>query len=469
MVAIVFALFLLSGCLSLSQEEKTSAMQGPVSLEKSMENSVHHTTVQIGELPKEKWWEDFQEPSLSLLIEQALLENPSLEAIRARIHAAQYQARIRRSKLMPTLFFDADDNWRYLSEHGFTHLLNEALPLKGYEVNLSLAFSYELDFFSKYRNLFRSSLGELRAEEAELAQSKLILSSSLAQSCFALWIDEQKKTLYENLYQVRSQVLSLQNTLSQNALSSKLSPLFLEENLQAAGQLLQEIEGEIAHKRHLINMLRGKGPDEELPLFTHCKLPTISLPQTLSLDLLSRRPDIAAQLWRVEALACQVSAARADFFPNINLSAFAGLVSIAFSNLLSFGSKTTGAEPAISLPLFTGGAIRAQAKKQYALFQEAVQSYNDLVLRAAQEVTDVLTYLQVAQINNNLQIQSVQNAKERLSLTSLRKQEGLDSAFTLLALQEECIWQELKALSLRYDTYAFTVRLIQSIGGGYTP
>ena len=136
--------------------------------------------------------------------------------------------------------------------------------------------------------------------------------------------------------------------------------------LEAQQQLLS-IEKEIETDKHLINILVGVGPDE--PLEVDIILPplpkSLSLPSNLSIDLLSRRPDLMTQIWRVESLGHEVGAAKADFFPDINLRGFAGLESVLYSTLFQGNSKTQGLQPAIHLPIFTAGAIRAniRAKK----------------------------------------------------------------------------------------------------------
>ena len=172
-------LLFLSGCLSMSEKEKTQNLIAPPSLSKSTESGFDSGIFSQGLFPKEAWWEDFNSPILTALIEESFQQSPSLKSVESRIDQAKQKVTMTKSKLFPTLFFNADDNWRYLSENGFTHLLNPDLSLKGYQVDLSLAFQYEFDFWGKYRNIFRSALGELKVKEAEFAEAKLILATSL--------------------------------------------------------------------------------------------------------------------------------------------------------------------------------------------------------------------------------------------------------------------------------------------------
>lgn len=463
------ACLLLSGCISMGQKEKTENLGGPQDIGNSLQSGLDSGFFAKGNWPKESWWEDFHSEVLNLWIEEAFAHNPTLQSVQSRIEVAKQKAKVTESKLFPFLFFNADDNIAYFSKNGLSHAYNPSLPLHGYEVDLSLAFTYEFDFWGKNRNLFKAALGEFKAQEAEFAQAKLILSTSLAQSYFALLINYQKKNLYQRLSQVKEDKLLLQNKLFTSALSSKLIPLLDDEEWKEVEQTLLFVEDEIQTQTHLINILLGKSPDAELPLDTlpATSLQAFFLPERLSCDLLSRRPDLMAQIWRVESLANQVSAAKADFFPDINLTALAGLQSLSWTNLFSSASKLGSITPALHLPIFTSGSIRANVREQKALFDEAVFQYNQLILTSVQEVTDLISNIQMAFSQKKLQEQSLNDAKQRLFLTVLRLEGGLDTTFSVLDLEEEVISQDLKNLDILYNEYAFVIKLTKALGGGY--
>jgi outer membrane protein TolC len=193
----------------------------------------------------------------------------------------------------------------------------------------------------------------------------------------------------------------------------------------------------------------------------------IVIPCNLSLDLIARRPDLMAQIWRVESLGHQVGAAIADFYPNINLTGFIGLESVFVSRIFQAGSKTAGVQPALHLPIFTAGAIRANVKAQKALFDAAVDEYNLLLLTSAQEVADLLVLAKSIWEQNESQDKIIERAKERYELSLLRKKKGLDSLFETYAKQETWIQKEIEKANLIYNQYIATIKLIKSLGGGY--
>lgn len=452
----------------MSEKQKTEHMAKVPSLETSATEALNSQAFQQGQWPSDLWWEMFESPILNSWIAEALENNPSLQATQARVVVAKEHSLAVKSKLFPFLFFDANDNISYFSKNGIDHLYNTSLPLHGYELNLSLSFQYEFDFWNKNRNRFRAALGEMRAKEAEWAQARLILSTALAQSYFALAITERRYQLYQELTKVKQQKLALQEDLYKSSLSSLLDPLLLSQQVDEVKIIADSLADELQTQAHLINIFRGKGPDSPLETaILPTTLPPSFLPENLSIDLLARRPDLAAQIWRVESIAYEVSVAKADFYPSVNLSAFAGLQSLSFSKLFSLSSKTGNIEPAIHLPIFTGGELTANLKGKKALFDEAVFEYNSLLLTAAQEVTDLISHIQMSYKQKKQQESSVSDAQKRYQLTELNWKGNLVSRFSLLDQQEELILQMLKDLDILYTEYAFHIQLIKALGGGY--
>jgi NodT family efflux transporter outer membrane factor (OMF) lipoprotein len=424
---------------------------------------------QSSEWPQTHWWTIFQSDPLNHLISEALGQNPGIQGVEKRVEAARQTAKIARSKLFPLISFDADESWEYLSHHGLYRAFNPHIPINADLIDLTLSFTYEFDFWGKNRNLFLAALGENRAKEAEEADVQLIVTTSLAQAYFAFKTNLIRKNLYAQLFDVRTAIFELQDLLQEKALLSMLQPLLSEENLLEAEKWLFNIESEIETDRHLINILRGQGPDAPLALDEEIAPPLkyLPLPNNLSLDLLARRPDLMAQIWRVEALAHEVGAAKADFYPNINLTALVGLESTVYRFLLDSQSKRAALQPAIHLPIFTAGAIRANIRAKKALFDEAVNEYNNLLLRSAQEVADLLILAQTIYQQKEDQEQIVEAAQERFELTHLRQQKGLDNMLSWYSAKEEWIHKELENVSLLYSQYVAAIKLIKALGGGY--
>lgn len=457
-------LFAASCSISMSKEEQVKNILPTPSLDAG-----DACFFEEGKWPEANWWAGYDSKELNALIESALKQNPSIQAVRERIEFAKSEAVIARSELLPLVYFDASDQLQYLSENGLYRALNPNISLGNQQIDFSLSFSYEFDFWGKYRNLYRAALGRQKAAVAETAQVELMVSTALAKVYFALKTNLLRKAYFEKLWQVRKAYFELQSQVLKHGLDTKLAPLLSEEAVFEAKQRVYEIEQEIAVNKHTVNILAGRGPDEALELGEKlAPLPQkLAVPEAVSSELLSRRPDLMAEVWRMDALAKEVGAAKADFWPNVNVLGLLGFQSGSWSKLFEWASKTIGALPGLSLPVYTAGAIGANVDAKRALFNEAVYQYNDLILKSFQEVSDLLAMGKAVFGEKEKQDQIVANAAARYKLTRDRQRKGIDNGLTVYRFEEELIQKELRDVELLYQQYLVSVSLTKALGGGY--
>ena len=467
---IYLSLLFLSSCLSMSKQEMSQNVLELPSVDTTAKQSLSSGFFEEGGWPDKDWWEIFHDDKLTSLIDEALEKNPSIQAIQRRVELAKQNAKVVRSNLFHLLFFDYDESWQYLSHNGLYRSLNHNVPISGNLLDLSLSFTYEFDFWSKNLNLFRAALGRSKADEAEAAEVELITTTMVAQSYFALKTNLIKKELLEELTTTQNEIFNLQVLMLDRAIFSKLVPLRGDEDLLDTEKRLVSIEEEVQIDKHLLNILVGRGPDAELNVDTALKtLPRyLTLPTTLSLDLLARRPDLMAQIWKVEAFGADVGAAKADFYPNINLIGLAGLESFGFANLFKAASETFNLSPAIHLPVFTAGSIRANIRAKKASFDQAVYEYNEKILQSTKEVADLMVFAQSVYQKKYLQENIVDQASSLYELICLRNAKGLDSKLAVYASRLQLIEKKLADVDLLYNQYLASIKLIKSLGGGYT-
>lgn len=455
----------------MSQSEQAEYILPTPTIEKSETAALEDPNFSHGMWPDSSWWKQYGVKELDTLIQEAFTMNPSIQSVQARIEQARNNALVACSHLFPLINFDAKDQWQYLSKNGLYRTLNPEISLNNQQIDFSLSFFYEFDFFGKYRNLYKAALNEEKMVVAEKAQVELITAASLAQSYFALRTNMIRKDLFQELYALRKSYFDLQTKMWKNSLFSKLIPLFSEEAVFQARQWLDGIEQEIATGRHIVNILAGRGPDAPLALDEPLNaLPeTMALPSNISMELLSRRPDLIAQVFRLDALAAEVGAAKADYWPNINIVGLAGFQSGSWSKLFEWASKTIGALPGFSLPVYTAGAIGATVDAKRARFHEAVFEYNERILKSFQEVSDLLAIARAVYGEKEKQNQIVMNTSERLALTKLRQKNGIDNILRVYQVHEELIQKKLDEVELVYQQYMVNIGLTKALGGGYVP
>lgn len=468
-----FALFasvlLLGSCLPLAQNPQPKYLMPPPSIEGTVQRNLESGYFTIGDWPQDDWWSIFQSPQLNDLIQEALLSNPSIDAINEKVEQAHQAVIIARSKLFPWIALDAAYDWEYLSKNGLYRALNPKLPLNTNLYDLKLTLSYELDLWGKNRQNVLAALGRQMAQEAESAQVKLMITTAVAQAYVAVKINQQRRDLVMQLITARKEIYQLQDLLNERSLASKLIAYAAEENYYGAQKTLWSIEEELAISQHLLNILVGRSPDVPLDIGENTLPPidSLSIPCDLSLDLLARRPDLMAQIWKVEAFAHDVNAAKTEYYPDVNLRAFLGIESITAKLLFNSSSTTAGVKPAIHLPIFTAGEIQANIDTQLALFYEAMFEYNQLLLFSVQEVADRLVTAESYFKQKRDQGLLLQKVQARYALTRLRYEKGLDTQVAIDYLKEELIRQELVDLDITYAQNITMIRLIKALGGGY--
>jgi NodT family efflux transporter outer membrane factor (OMF) lipoprotein len=468
-ILLLLTLFLHSCSVTSLKDMKTDSMLSTPSLAKTTDKSLNSSFFAQGDWPDEMWWKVFKSDELNNYVEAALKQNPSIQSLEQKITLARQEAVVARAKLFPLVFFDAEDNWSYLSRNGLYKTFNPDLNIHSNLIDLSIGFTYEFDFWGKYRNLFQAALGRQKTQEAELSQIQLITSTSIAQAYFALKTNKERRTLYERLYQVRKKKWELEKLLEQKSLLSRLDPIPTAENVLEAQKLLSAIEKEVAVDEHLLNILMGRGPDEPLDVSPICLDFTekLKIPENISLNLMARRPDLMAQIWRLESLAHGVGAAKADFLPNINLAGLLGLETTIAHLLFKPQSVTTQLLPALNLPIFTAGAIRANVRAKKAAFENAIYDYNHLILQSVQEIADILAFSRSIFEQKTYQNSIVQDAKKLYDLSVLCLEKGLYDQLSVYTVQEKWIEKELDNVSLLYNQYLASIKLIKALGGGY--
>src|SRR5262249_2921120 len=156
------------------------------------------------------------------------------------------------------------------------------------------------------------------------------------------------------------QVFSLTKQRYEAGLDSRLALKQAEAALPATREQIAQLRETVSLVGHQLAALLGQGPDRAIEIGRPSASTTAlaQLPSRLPAELLGRRPDIVAQRLRVEAAAKNIDVAKAQFYPNVSLTAFIGLQSITLDNFFNAGNRTLGIGPAVTLPIFDSGRLR---------------------------------------------------------------------------------------------------------------
>ncbi len=463
-------------CFKSAEKNKAETLSS-VSLKTISKKALESSSFAMNNERQEKWWKIFNNEELNALMEKAIKNSPSLKLAAAKIVTAQASAKSIRSKLFPNLSASATDNWVYLSRYGFDRDFfplgdgDNLIPAKLNETDLSLNFNYEFDFWGKNRKMLKNALGIAIAEQMEKYQAELVLCEAVAYSYFEWQEHSAEKAIYEKWLEAQESLCHFFSSRYEKGLDNTLLPLEQNQALGALKQKILELENKKEVDLFFLKNLIGEGPDSPLSLHIRPEilLQKIEIPNPLGIDLLAQRPDLMAQIWRVSAAGDAIGVAKTEFYPNVNLAAFAGLSSLTFNHLFNWASRTGALNPAINLPLFTGGALTANLNRKISLFNEAVHSYNEQLLKAAEQVAQEITTFISLEDQIAIQQSLVDFQKKSYAVSTLRYKNGVDDYKNTLKSSLILFSQEAALIQLKHAQILSTLRIIQSLGGGMKP
>jgi len=425
------------------------------------------TQVDAAAWPADDWWRRYGDPQLDALVGEALSGNPSLESARARLRAAQSQAIAARAALLPQTSLDGS-------------VIRQRFPVNGLypppyggnywtQGQLTLDFSYDLDFWGGNRALAAAARSGVEAAQADQAAARLALAVAVTRAYIQL-------NLQYALLDVSSDNLKQQTAirdLTQQRVSAGLENVARVK--QSEGQLaltragVAAVEANIELARNQIAELVAAGPDRgrQLSRPQLAAPASIELPSALPADLLGRRPDVASARAQVEAAAHGVKAAEAQFYPNVNLTGFAGFQSLGLSQLLEASDRVLGGGPALSLPLFNRDALRGALYGRQAQVDLSVAQYNQTLLDAVREVADVVANWRALERETLEQQLALDDAQRSYELTTERYRAGLDNYLSVLSSQNQVLLAQGLRAELESRRLSFSVDLVRALGGGY--
>lgn len=418
--------------------------------------------------PDERWWEALHDEQLNQLVAAALSDNPSLRATLARVRQAEALAGVAKAATQPRVDAAASADRELYSAHSTI-----PAPLAGnyaWKNTATLSGSYDLDLWGRNRDALAAALDEVHLAAAESQMARLTLETSIVRTYIQLSLEYAlQDSVADNLAQ-RQRILEITRRRKAAGLASDIDVASIETTLPA-GRREHEQHGEtIALLRNQLAALIGKGPGDgetiARPLLTLDSARADAVPANLPAELVGRRPDIVAQRWRVEAASARISAAKKDFYPNLNLAAFVGQQSLGFGHFLQAGAQMRGITPAISLPVFDGGRLRAQLGNQTALQDGAVEQYNASVVQAMSDVANAVVKIASVKQQDRLTQHALASARRQQHLAEQAYRAGLTDTLNVINAQMTLLNEQQQMAQVagkQLDNYAV---LMSALGGG---
>ncbi|MGK6321279.1 efflux transporter outer membrane subunit [Sphingomonas sp. DT-204] len=416
-----------------------------------------------------EWWTAFGDPQLDRLVATGLSGNPSLESALARVRAAEAAVAARRADDLPQVTVDGQTQLQRFSENyiipppygGSTRWVSTV------QANLN----WNLDLFGRQRAMVVQARASADASRLDAAAARLTIATSIAETYVGLARAERLIQVADGFVTTRQQALRYVQSRIRNQLASQFELRQAETLLAEAEQARTRAQAQRELLVHALAALAGRGAD----FYPQITTPTLALdtppavPDVLPADLLGRRPDVLAGQARIDAAAAGRQVARTDFLPNVSITALAGIAALGLGNAVDFGSRTYGAGPAIHLPIFEGGKLKAQYRGATADLDAAVASYNGAVVGAVREAADAVTQVRSADQDLADQRRVLTGLRETARLDQVRVSTGLGSRLDAIESGFRLLEAEQALVGLQADALTRRIQLIAALGGGFDP
>lgn len=414
-----------------------------------------------------QWWHQFGDAQLDALVGKALEGSPNLGAARARVTRAQAVAQAVHGGELPQVGLTGSVTRELLSKNGIF-----PPPYAGTifdQSDLTLGLTWDLDAFGRQKHDLEAALGTARAAQADADVAAQQIAAQVVRTYFSLARLESQRVVVQRTYDQRKQMLSL----IQQRVGAGLDTVV--EQKQGEGALpdtlaqIEALDEQIDLTRHMLAALTAQPMDALATLApTLDQLHASPQPAVLGADLIARRPDVAAALARVEVANQEVASQRTRFYPDINFSAGFGLDAIHLDKLLELPSKAWNFGPAIHLPIFEGGQLRAQLKGKGADRDAAIQAYNQQVIDAVREASDAATSAASIGRQLSLQRQALGASTDSYNFSQTRYGQGLGNLLIVLNAETQMLGERRLEVDLEYRALDVQAQLMKALGGGWT-
>ena len=448
-----------AACVGLPPKSKPEALMQAAPLSEAQGGE--------GAWPAADWWKQYRDPTLDRLVDLALESSPTLAAAHARFETARQSVRIASAESGAHLEANGDFSRQRLSDNGL--FSPSLLGFNWYnQADLGLQASYTFDWWGKQRQAVEAAMDAAHASQAERSAAALALASSIADSYFGWQADEARIALARE----REGTLERERAISEARVRAEIDP---RDDLRHADAALADVREQIATLEGSANLrvialaaLAGRAP-AELPVLRVRPLPRIApaLPDDVRIDLLSRRADIVASRWRVEAAEHSRESARAEFFPDISVNALIGFQSMDAGTLLSYGSRVPGASAAIHLPIFDAGRLKARYGAAQTAVASAAASYRDAVVSAARDVATQASNLAQIEAQASERRKSLDAATALQASAAARVRQGVVDPRVELRADDTLIQERDAVLQLDAAAVSSDIGLKRALGGGY--
>lgn len=416
-------------------------------------------------LPKEAWWEIFQDAELNDYEQQLLKANQSLQAARDRLNQARALARVTSAGFFPTLNADPSASRNLYSANRPEQAPTSALTQSTYQIPFLL--NYEADLFGAVRRNLQASNASLQSTVADFYNARLVLTAELAADYLSLRELDAETQVVQQSVEIQQKGLQLVENRHTGGVVSGLDLAQQQTLLDSTVAQLYLVQQQRAQYEHAIAVLTGNSASTFNVPVRPLKAEPPPVPLGLPSDLLERRPDVASAERQMAYENALVGVATAAFYPQLTISGGGGFQSTSLSNLITAPNAIWSLGADVLQPIFQGGRNRAKLEAAKAAYEATVASYRESVLTAFQQVEDGLSGLGALSKASASQTAAVEDAQHALQLANNRYTGGVTSYLDVITAQAALLSNQRLATQLLGQQLVTSVYLVKALGGGW--
>jgi NodT family efflux transporter outer membrane factor (OMF) lipoprotein len=457
-----------SGCLEIDKPEL--ALDIPESYQAA------HSTSEAAK-PALDWWRSFRSPELTSLIEQAATANLDIAVAIAQIVQADAQVQINGAPLLPTLGLNGSDTTQKSSQQMNTGPLGPGNapglgPPRSRIYATSLSASYILDFWGKNRANLEAFIETSIASRYNREVVTLTALTTVADTYFQILAAQDRLRIARRSLADASRILFLIRQQFEAGTSSDLNVAQQESLVENVRATIPPLEETLRQNMAALAVLVGKPPERFNARgggMAAIRVPRIT--PGLPSELINRRPDIRLAEQQLKSANFSVEAARAAFFPTIQLTGPPGLgfQSVALHTLFGPGAWFYTATASLTQPLFDGGLLLGQFELQKGLQAQYLQAYRKSVLAGFANVEQALIAVEQTTIQERIQQNVVKSSRRAFVLSEQQMNSGTVNMVTLLQVEQTLFTAEDQLAVVQLARLLAVVSLFQALGGGWPP
>jgi NodT family efflux transporter outer membrane factor (OMF) lipoprotein len=403
---------------------------------------------------KEQWWQGFNDPMLSELIEKALTSNNDLAAAAIKVRRAQLAAKLTNTNLTPSVSVSASNSiTRDLQNHTETQASGATATA-----------SYELDLWGKLASARDASRWEAEATESDRRSTALSLIGTVATDYWTIaYLNERIVTVEASIANAK-RILELVEVKYQAGAVSALDKVQAKQTVASQRAQLTELQQQRTEARNALSILFNQAPENAVP--ERQRLPEGALPQVpagIPASLLAQRPDLQAAEQRLVKYLAKVDNIRASYYPSLSLTGTLGTSSTSLIEVLRNPYTTLGA--GLTLPFIQWNTMHLNVEISKTEYEEAVVNFRQTLYSALSDVESALAARknyaeEIKQLNDSLEL-----ARKAEQLAEIRYQTGSTALQSLLDAQESRRDAERALAAVRLNQLKNCMKLYQALGG----